>query len=245
MGRYWMYCGWRKNRKSTSCNFSDDFYIIFFERFITLSASTWKFFVEAYTTWGLNGTVSRNRTEGARTKKQTNLQFFGFLKPYLGTSHTWGPLIPGDSSYLGTPHIWRPLIPGDPSHQGTHHTWGPRTLEPLMSGDPSYLGTLNTWGLLVHGDLSYLRTPLTWGPLILQDSSYLCTPHTWGLLIPGHPFIWVALIPLGTTAWHILIVLCYRLKSAIMTYTRVFKGITDFAWASQCRVLQCLDTILV
>ena len=98
-----------------------------------------------------------------------------------------------------------------------------------MSPTPPQNVALFRLGLLVHGDLSYPRTPLTWGPLILQDSSYLCTPHTWGLLIPGHPFIWVALIPLGTTAWHILIVLCYRLKSAIMTYTRVFKGITDFA----------------
>ena len=36
-------------------------------------------------TWasGLNGTVRRNRTEGGRTKKQTNSPFFGFFNPYF------------------------------------------------------------------------------------------------------------------------------------------------------------------
>ena len=66
---------------------------------------------------------------------------------YLGTPHTWGPLIHGDPSYMGTPHTWGPLLPGDLSYLGTPHTWGP-----VLPWDPSYLGTPYTWGLLMPGD---------------------------------------------------------------------------------------------
>ena len=62
-------------------------------------------------------------------------------------------LKPGDPSYLGTPHTWGPLVHGDSSHLGTSHTWGP-----LILWDPSHLGTSYTWGPLIPGDLSYLGT---------------------------------------------------------------------------------------
>ena len=65
---------------------------------------------------------------------------------YLGTPHTWGPLIPGDPSYLGTPHTWGPLIPGDPSYLGTPHTCGP-----IITGDPSFFSFL-------QGTLAFLAT---------------------------------------------------------------------------------------